>query len=174
MNPRRSLITLTVAVTGLLGLQGLAAPPSGAADSGGGMGSYCTIAGSIAPDPGIGYEARATTYRLQGTMDCTSEELSHAAVTGTGTGTTGCFGGSSAAVLKMVWDNGMVSTVSAQLGDFGYGTGGYGTVTDGMLKDSHVGLGWGREAAGAEMRCAGGQVRSYEYAGYVYFHIHSH
>jgi hypothetical protein len=36
-----------------------------------------------------------------------------------------------------------------------------------------VGLGWGRDAAGAEVRCARGRVKSYEYAGYVYFHIHS-
>jgi hypothetical protein len=173
MNPRHFMTALTVAATGLIGLQVLAVSPSGAAESDGGMGSYCSIAGSIAQKPGIGYEAKATAYELTGTMDCTSEELSHGTVTGNGTGTTGCFGGSSAAVLKIVWDNGAVSTVSAQLGDFGYGTGGYGTVTEGMLKDSHVGLGWGRYAAGGERRCASGQVKSYEFAGYTYFHTHS-
>ena len=173
MNPRHFMTALTAAATGLIGLQVLAVSPSGAAESDRGMGSYCTIAGSIAPDPGITYEAKATTYQLNGTMDCTSEELSHGTVTGTGTGTTGCFAGSSAAVLKVVWDNGTASTISAQLGDFGYGTGGYGTVTEGTLKDSHVGLGWGRSAAGAEERCARSQVKSYEFAGYTYFHTHS-
>jgi len=114
------------------------------------MGSYCTIAGSIAPTPGISYEAKATTYQLNGTMDCTSEEPSHGAVTGTGTGTTGCFGGSSAAVLKIAWDNGTVSTVNAQLGDFMYGTGGQGMVDEGTFEGDHVYLGWGRQAARAE------------------------
>ena len=173
MNPRRVMTALTAAAMGLIGVQLLAVSPSGAVESDSGMGSYCTIAGSIAPNPGISYEAKATTYQLNGTMDCTSEEPSHGTVTGTGTGTTGCFGGSSAAVLKIAWDNGTASTVSAQLGDFGYGTGGYGTVTEGMLKDSHVGLGWGRDAAGAEVRCASGHVKSYEFAGYMYFHTHS-
>ena len=173
MNPRRVMTALTAAAMGLIGVQVLAVSPSGAAESDSGMGSYCTIAGSIAPNPGISYEAKATTYQLNGTMDCTSEEPSHGTVTGTGTGTTGCFGGSSAAVLEIAWDNGTASTVSAQLGDFGYGTGGYGTVTDGTFKDSHVGLGWGRNAAGGEVRCARGHVKSYEFAGGMYFHTHS-
>ena len=165
---------LTTAVAGmslaLFGLQVAAVSPSGAAESSAPSESYCTMAGSIAPTPGLTYEARPTTYRLQGTMDCTADEPAHGIVTGTGKGTTGCFAGSSTALLKVAWDNGTASTISAQLGEFTYGTGGHGMVDEGTFEGDHVYLGWGRNAARAEERCASGQVKSYEIAGYLHFH----
>jgi len=170
---RRPMMTAAGAAFALFGLQVFAVSPSGAAESHSSWGSYCTIAGSIAPTPGLTYESKPTTYELNGTMDCTDDEPAHGTLTGTGKGTTGCFGGSSTALLKIAWDNGTVSTISAQLGEFGYGTGGHGAVDEGTFHGSHVYLGWGRAAARAEERCASSQVKSYEYAGYLYFHSHS-
>jgi hypothetical protein len=169
---RRPMITAVAAVAfGLSGLQVVAVSPSGAAESP--RDSYCTLAGSIAPDPGITYDSKPTTYQLNGTMDCTADEPAHGTVTGTGKGTTGCFGGSSTALLKVAWDNGTASTINVQLGEFTYGTGGHGMVDEGTFEGRHVYLGWGRHAARAEERCADRGVKSYEYAGYMYFHAHS-
>ena len=170
---RPMIITAAGAALALLGLQVVAVAPSGAAESHSQAEPYCTIAGSIAPTPGLTYESKPTTYELDGTMDCTSDAPSHGTVTGTGKGMTGCFAGSSTALLKVAWDNGTVSTISAQLGEFGYGTGGHGMVDEGTFHGSGVYLGWGRAAARAEERCASSQVKSYQYAGYMYFHSHS-
>jgi hypothetical protein len=73
----------------------------------------------------------------------------------------------------MVWNTGEKTVVRLQTGDFTYGTGGYGSVTRGVLKGSHVGLMWGRAAAGAEARCARDAVHSYQFAGGIGFHHHS-
>jgi len=136
-------------------------PHAGAADDH----ALCSIAGSVAPTPGVGYAPQSGTFALKGTLDCTSDSPAHGDMTGTGTGTIGCLGGSSTATLTVAWDGGQTSTMKVQLGDFTYGTGGYGTVDDGAFKTSHVMLGWGREAAAAEMRCVSGGVKSYEFAG---------
>src|SRR5262249_51652821 len=130
-------------------------------------------AGSVTPTPGVTYEAKDTTYQLNGTMDCTADEPAHGTLTGTGQGTTGCFAGASQALLKIAWDNGTTSTVKAQLGDFAYGTGGHGMVDEGTFKGDHVHFGWGREAARAEERCANSQVKSYEFAGGMQFYPES-
>lgn len=167
---RRMMTAVAGVALGLFGLQVVAASPSGAAESAGPWGSYCTIAGSIAPTPGLTYESKPTTYQLNGTMDCTSDEPTHGTVTGTGEGTTGCFGGTSTALLDVAWDNGTVSTIRAQLGEFTYGTGGHGTVDEGTFHGSHVHMGWGRQAARAEERCANSQVKSYQFAGGMHFH----
>lgn len=137
------------------------APQADAAESS----AWCTIAGAVRPSPGVGYASQSGTYELKGTMDCTSSVPSHGEVTGTGTGTIGCLVGSSTATLMVAWEGDKTSTIKVQIGDFTYGTGGYGTVDDGEFKGAHVMLGWGREAAGAEMRCATGGVKSYQFAG---------
>lgn len=129
--------------------------------------TLCSIAGAVAPTPGAGYAPQSGAYQLKGTMDCTSENPSHGEMTGTGTGTIGCLGGSSTATLTVAWEGGKNSTMKLQLGDATYGTGGYGTVEDGEFKGAHVMVGWGREAAGAEIRCATGGVKSYQFAGGV-------
>jgi hypothetical protein len=168
---RRRIVTAVAGMAlGLFGLQIVAVSPSGAAESAGPWGSYCTMAGSVAPAPGLTYESRPTTYQLDGTLDCTADEPAHGTVTGTGKGTTGCFGGSSTALLRVAWDGGTVSTISAELGEFTYGAGGHGMVDHGTFEGDHVYLGWGRQAARAEERCATGGVRSYEIAGYMQFH----
>lgn len=168
---RRRVITAVAGVAlGLSAFQLVALSPSGAAESASPWGSYCTMAGSIAPTPGLTYESRPTTYQLNGTLDCTADEPAHGTVTGTGKGTTGCFAGSSTALLKVAWDNGTVSTVNAELGEFTYGSGGHGMVDNGTFEGDHVYLGWGRQAARAEERCASSQVKSYEIAGYMQFY----
>lgn len=139
------------------------APRAGAADDH----SLCSIAGSVAPAPGAGYAPQTGTFAVKGTMDCTSDAPTHGDMTGTGTGTIGCLGGSSTATLTVAWDGGQTSAMKVQLGDLTYGTGGYGTVDDGVFNGSHVMVGWGREAAAAEMRCVSGAVKSYEFAGGV-------
>jgi hypothetical protein len=169
---RRMMTAFAGAALGLFALQLVGVSPSGAAESRP-PDSYCDLAGSIAPDPGLSYESKPTTYQLNGTMDCTADQPTHGTVTGTGKGTTGCFGGTSSALLKVAWDNGTVSTINVQLGEFMYGTGGHGMVEEGAFKDLGVYMGWGRHAARAEERCANAQVKSYEIAGYMYFHQHS-
>jgi hypothetical protein len=129
--------------------------------------ALCSIAGSVAPAPGVGYTPQSGTFNLTGTLDCSSDAPSHGTMTGTGTGTIGCLGGSSTALLTVAWDGGQTSTMKVQFGDVTYGTGGYGTVDDGAFKSSQVMLGWGREAAMSEMRCISGGVKSYEFAGGV-------
>jgi hypothetical protein len=141
------------------------ASTAGAAD----QQSVCSIAGSVAPAPGAGYAPQSGTFELKGTMDCSSETPSHGTLTGTGTGTIGCLGGSSTALLTVAWDGGQTSTMKVQLGDFLYGTGGYGSVDNGAFSGGSVMLGWGRAAAMAEMRCVSGTVKSYEFAGGVMF-----
>ena len=141
-----------------------AASPVEPAGEGGG-GNFCTIAGAIATDPGITYMPATATFTLQGVMDCTSDTYGHGDVTGKGTGTLGCSGGMSEAVLEVAWGEGKTSTINLQLGDFTYGTGGFGTVAAGEMNGEQVGVGWGREAAGAEARCASGKVTSYQFAG---------
>lgn len=144
-------------------LVALLATPAGAAESA----ALCTIAGAVAPTPGVGYAPQSGTYELKGTMDCTSDSPSHGEMTGTGTGTIGCLGGSSTATLTVAWEGGQTSTMKLQLGDATYGTGGFGTVDEGEFKGAGVMVGWGREAAGAEVRCATGGVKSYQFAGGV-------
>jgi hypothetical protein len=141
------------------------APPARAADSS----ALCSIAGTVASTPGVGYTPRSGTYEVKGTLDCESGGQKHGEMTGTGTGTIGCIGGSSTAALRVDWGESKFSAMKVQLGDFTYGTGGYGTVEDGEFKGSHVLLGWGREAAGAELQCATGGVKSYQIAGGVMF-----
>lgn len=142
-------------------LIGVMAPHANAAEDQ----TICSIAGSVAPAPGVAYAPQSGTYQLQGTMDCA--DAGHGTMTGTGTGTIGCFGGESTATLTVAWDGNKTSTMKVQLGDFTYGTGGFGTVDDGLFKGGRVWLGWGRYAAAAEMRCATGAVKSYEFAGGV-------
>ena len=127
--------------------------------------ALCSIAGSVAPAPGVGYTPQSGTFTLDGTLDCSSDAPTHGTLTGQGTGTIGCLGGSSTALLKVVWDGGQTSMMKVQLGDFTYGTGGFGTVDDGVFNGSHVMIGWGREAAMAEVRCVAGGLKSYEFAG---------
>jgi hypothetical protein len=153
---------IAVSLAALSMLVGLAPQAGAAADH-----ALCSIAGSVAPAPGVGYAPQSGTFALKGTMDCTSDAPSHGDMTGTGAGTIGCLGGSSTATLTVAWDGGQTSTMKVQLGDFTYGTGGYGTVDGGVFNGSHVMLGWGREAAAAEMRCVSGGVKSYEFAGGV-------
>lgn len=138
---------------------GVMAPHANAADDN----TVCSIAGSVTPAPGVAYAPQSGTYQLQGTLDCA--DAGHGTMTGTGTGTIGCSGGQSTATMTIAWDGGKTSTIKAQLGDFTYGTGGMGTVDDGSYKGDHVGLGWGRYSAAGEMRCATGNVKSYEFAG---------
>lgn len=133
-------------------------------------GNACTVAGAISSAAGLRYEPGEGTYKVAGTMDCTSEHYSHGVLTGTGTGLLGCFGGFSEAVYKVAWSNGETSTFAVKSGDFTYGTGSYGAVTKGALTGSHVGMAWGREAAGAEVKCATDAVHSYQFAGGVGFH----
>ena len=141
------------------------APPAEAA----GSSALCSVAGTVASTPGLGYAPQSGTYEVKGTLDCQSEGHKHGEMTGTGTGTIGCIGGNSTAALRIDWGGGKTSAVKVQLGDFTYGTGGYGMVEDGELKGSHVGVGWGREGAGAEMQCAAGGVKSYQIAGGMLF-----
>ncbi len=156
---RPMIIAAAGAALALLGLQVVAVAPSGAAESHSQAEPYCTIAGSIAPTPGLTYESKPTTYELDGTMDCTSDAPSHGTVTGTGKGMTGCFAGSSTALLKVAWDNGTVSTISAQLGEFGYGTGGHGMVDEGTFHGSGVSwAGAGRRPAPRSAAPAASQV----------------
>lgn len=136
----------------------------------GGDANACTVAGAVASATGVRYIPGTGTFTLRGTMDCTSKEFSHGELTGTGHGTLGCVGGFSDAVLKVLWSNGKTSTIEIKMGDFTYGTGGHGTVTQGALTGNHVGTAWGREAAGAEAACATDAVRSYQFAGGVGFH----
>lgn len=148
----------------ILLLTGLGASrPASAGEEGGG--TFCTVAGSVTPTPGVKYMPQSGTYEISGTMDCTSSEPSHGTLTGTGKGTIGCLGGSSEAVLTVAWENDRTSTMDVQMGDFAYGTGGYGTVEEGEFGGAQVALGWGREAAGAEMRCGTSGVASYQFAG---------
>jgi hypothetical protein len=133
-------------------------------------GNACSIVGTVADPAGVRYEPNHGSYTINGAMDCTSREFSHGIVTGHGSGIVGCFGGASHAVLDVAWQNGERSELSIQTGDFTYGTGGYGFVTRGALTGSHVGMAWGREAAGAEMTCMTDAVRSYEFAGGIGFH----
>lgn len=155
-------------------LAGTIAPASataaGAGDDAGGGPNACTIAGAVANEPGITYVPSDGTYTLKGTMDCTSRgEFQHGEVTGKGQGILGCSGGVSQAVLEVTWDNGETSIIETQMGDFAYGTGGYGSVTEGPLSGSQTALGWGREAAGAEVFCAIDSVTSYQFAGVMGF-----
>src|SRR5918992_922203 len=134
------------------------APPAQAGDSS----ALCSVAGTVASTPGLGYAPQAGTYEVKGTLDCQSGAQKHGEMTGRGRGTSGCMGGASTAALRIDWGGGRISAVKVQLGDFTYGTAGYGMVEDGEFKGDHVGVGWGREAAGAELECAAGGVKSYQ------------
>lgn len=137
-------------------------------------GNACTVAGNIASKAGLTYVPGEGTYNITGTMDCVDPAYEHATLTGTGTGILGCFGGFQEAVYKLAWSNGETSTITLKSGDFTYGTGFYGQVTKGALAGSHVGAAWGREAAGAEYKCAVDSVKSYQFAGGVGFHYGNH
>ncbi len=137
------------------------APPAQAGESS----ALCSVAGTVASTPGLGYAPQSGTYEVKGTLDCQSGANKHGEMTGTGTGTIGCIGGSSTAALRIDWGGGKISAVKVQLADFTYGTGGYGMVEDGVAKGAHVFVGWGREAAGAEVQCATEGVKSYQIAG---------
>jgi hypothetical protein len=134
------------------------------------MGNACSVAGNITSSAGVSYEPKDGTYNVNGVLDCTSEHFSHGVLTGKGTGLLGCFGGFSDAVYKIVWSNGETSALVMKSGDFTYGTGSYGTVTKGALTGSHVGMAWGREAAGAEYKCAQDGVHSGQFAGGIGIH----
>jgi hypothetical protein len=148
----------------------LPAAAASADEPGGHSGNACTVVGSVSSATGVRYEPTTGSYLLSGVMDCTSRHFSHGTVTGRGDGIVGCIGGASRAVLDVAWQNGEHSELTVQTGDFTYGTGGYGMVTRGVLAGSHVGMAWGREAAGAEFACVSDAVRSYEFAGGVGFH----
>jgi hypothetical protein len=161
----RQIARLTV-VTSALCAAALAPTVSASAhEAEGGDGNACTVAGAVASATGLRYLPGTGTFTLRGTMDCTSKEFSHGELTGTGTGTLGCVGGITDAVLKVLWSNGKTSTIELKMGDFAYGTGGHGSVTHGALAGRHVGTAWGREAAGAEATCATDAVHSYQFAG---------
>lgn len=135
-----------------------------------GSGNACSVAGNITSPQGAKYAPEDGTYHVKGVLDCTSEHFSHGVLTGSGTGLIGCFGGFSDAVYKIAWSNGETSTITTKSGDFTYGTGTYGTVTDGALTGSHVGMMWGRYAAGAEYKCAKDAVHSGQFAGGIGIH----
>src|SRR5919108_3731435 len=67
----------------------LLAPPAQAADSS----ALCSVAGTVASTPGVGYAPQSGTYEVKGTLDCQSGAHKHGEMTGTGTGTIGCIGG---------------------------------------------------------------------------------
>ncbi|HEX3613148.1 MAG TPA: hypothetical protein VHU88_15780 [Sporichthyaceae bacterium] len=148
----------------------LPAAAAGAHDADGPGGNACSVVGSVASPGGLKYTPADGSYVIHGVMDCTSRQFGHGTVSGHGHGVVGCIGGASQAVLDVAWENGAHSELSMQTGDFTYGTGGYGFVTHGAMDGSHVGLMWGREAAGAEFACAADSVRSYEFAGGLGFH----
>ncbi len=133
-------------------------------------GNACSVAGSLTSPQGVSYAPTDGTYDVKGVLDCTSEEFSHGVLTGKGKGLLGCFGGFSEAVYKIEWSNGKVSEIVMKSGDFTYGTGSYGTVTKGALTGSHVGMAWGRYAAGAEYKCAQDAVHSGQFAGGIGIH----
>lgn len=135
-----------------------------------GSGNACSVAGNITSPQGAKYAPADGTYHVKGVLDCTSEHFSHGVLTGSGTGLIGCFGGFSDAVYRIAWSNGETSTITTKSGDFTYGTGTYGTVTDGALTGSHVGMMWGRYAAGAEYKCAKDAVHSGQFAGGIGIH----
>lgn len=135
-----------------------------------GMGNACSVAGNITSPQGATYAPKDGTYQVRGILDCTSEHFSHGVLTGSGTGLIGCFGGFSDAVYKIEWSNGGTSTITTKSGDFTYGTGTYGTVTKGALTGAHVGMMWGRYAAGAEYKCAKDAVHSGQFAGGIGIH----
>src|SRR5262245_61879913 len=97
-----------------LSMIAVVAPHAGAEDSS----AWCTIAGAVGPTPGVAYAPQSGTYSIKGVMDCTSSAPTHGVVNGTGTGTIGCLGGQSTAVLNIAWDGGQSSTMNVQLGDF--------------------------------------------------------
>ena len=133
-------------------------------------GNACSVAGNISSHDGVRYAPQEGTYDISGVLDCTSEEYSHGVLTGKGTGLLGCFGGFNEAVYKIAWSNGRVSHIQVSSGDLTYGTGSYGMVTTGALTGSHVGMMWGRYAAGAEYKCAKDAVRSGQFAGGIGIH----
>jgi hypothetical protein len=133
-------------------------------------GNACSVAGTITSPQGVKYQPNEGTYNVKGVLDCTSEHFSHGVLTGKGTGLLGCFGGFSDAVYKIEWSNGEVSEIVMKSGDFTYGTGSYGNVTEGALTGSHVGMMWGRYAAGAEYKCAKDAVHSGQFAGGIGIH----
>jgi hypothetical protein len=135
-----------------------------------GSGNACSVAGHITSPQGVKYAPTDGTYNVKGVLDCTSEHFSHGVLTGKGTGLLGCFGGFSDAVYKIEWSNGQVSEIVMKSGDFTYGTGSYGNVTKGALTGSHVGMAWGRYAAGAEYKCAKDAVHSGQFAGGIGIH----
>ncbi len=135
-----------------------------------GGGNACSVAGHITSPQGVTYSPNDGTYNVRGVLDCTSEQFSHGVLTGKGTGLLGCFGGFSDAVYRIAWSNGETSTITMKSGDLTYGTGSYGTVTDGALTGSHVGMMWGRYAAGAEYKCAKDAVHSGQFAGGIGIH----
>ncbi|HEX3828718.1 MAG TPA: hypothetical protein VHV82_15750 [Sporichthyaceae bacterium] len=148
----------------------LPAGAAGAEDLTGHAGNACSVVGTVASPTGLRYEPTGGSYVVDGVMDCTSKAFGHGTITGRGKGIVGCLGGTSAAVLDVAWRNGEHSELTMQTGDLTYGTGGYGIVTRGAMTGSHVGMAWGREAAGAEFACATDSVRSYEFAGGIGFH----
>ena len=173
----RAFVRATVIAPLLAATALLPAGPASAHDhpmepTGHGDGNICSIVGTVASADGLRYEPKNGSYTINGTMDCVSEQFSHGVISGHGDGTIGCVGGISQAVLDVAWQDGRHSVLTMQTGDFTYGTGGYGEVTKGVLMGSHVGLMWGREAAGAEFACAKDAVHSYEFAGGMGFHTH--
>src|SRR5436190_20345401 len=93
---RRPMMTAVAGVAlGLFGLQDVAVSPSGAAESASSRVSYCTMAGAIAPTPGITYESRRTTYNLHGPKHRTADDPPAGTVTDSGEGAAGGVAGSS-------------------------------------------------------------------------------
>ena len=162
-----SAASLVVAAGALLP-GGVASADEPAGDHG--SGNACSVAGNITSPQGAKYAPENGTYHVTGILDCTSEHFSHGTLTGNGTGLLGCFGGFSDAVYKIDWSNGETSTITTKSGDFTYGTGNYGTVTKGALTGAHVGMMWGRYAAGAEYKCAKDSVHSGQFAGGIGIH----
>jgi hypothetical protein len=136
-------------------------------------GNACSVAGTLSSPMGVRYAPDEATYDVAGTLDCTSSKYSHGTLTGKGSGVLSCFGGFSEATYKIVWSNGETSLISTKAGDFTYGTGNYGEVMKGAMQGSEVGMAWGREAAGAEYKCASDKVHSAEFAGGIGFHDHA-
>ena len=166
------LATAAAAASALVAAAALLPGGTASAHDGGtgDAGNACSVAGNISSHEGVQYSPKEATYDVHGVLDCTSEKYSHGVLTGKGTGLIGCFGGFNEAVYKIVWSHGETSHFQTTSGDFTYGSGAYGMVTKGALTGSHVGMMWGRYAAGAEYKCATDAVHSGQFAGGIGIH----
>lgn len=133
----------------------------------GGNGEDCSIAISMAPmTPSMTYVPGQATYKMSGFADCmsTSAQAMHGTFTGAGSGMVGCSGALREATLNFVWNDGKTSTEHLQFGEFLYGGGAFGSVTNGEFNGSSVGMALERRGGGGELLCVTG-LPSYGMAG---------